>query len=202
MLLPPGEQDVERVLDLVDGLVFAGGGDLDPALYGGPTHESIYMVDAERDRFELDLLAGALRRGHLPVLCICRGAQVLNVLRGGTLHTHLPEVVGEEILHRLPPRLPTRHPATVDGESQLARILGQTEVEVCSWHHQSVDKLGKGLRPVAWAADGVIEALELKDHLWCMAVQWHPEMQPGERPQERIFESFIAEIAAEHPTNL
>lgn len=195
ILLTPGEPDIERLLDLVQGLILAGGGDLDPDLYGAGRHETVYMVCSERDRFEIDLLMAALRRPDLPVLCICRGTQVLNVALGGTLHVHLPEAVGESVAHRLPPRLPTRHGVRVEASSRLAALLGTAAVEVCSWHHQAIDEVGAGLRPVAWADDGVIEAVEHEGHPWCFGVQWHPEKQPGEAPHERLFAEFVAAAA-------
>ncbi len=192
MLLTPGEPDLERLLDLVDGLILAGGGDLDPELYGADGHETVYMVCSERDRFEIDLLTAALQRTELPILCICRGTQVLNVATGGTLHVHLPETFGESVRHRLPPRLPTRHRVRVAAKSRLAAWLGATDVEVCSWHHQAIDSLGAALEAVAWAADDVVEAIVHTAHPWCVGVQWHPEMQPGEVEQERLFEAFVA----------
>ncbi len=196
VLLTPGEPDIERLLDLVQGVILAGGGDLDPDLYGAGHHETVYMVCSERDRFEIDLVMAALRRRAMPVLCICRGSQVLNVALGGSLHVHLPEVYGESVHHRLPPRLPTRHSVHVDPDSRLAGILGATDVDVCSWHHQAIDEVGAALRPVARAADGVVEAIEHETHPWCFGVQWHPEMQPGEEVQERLFTAFVEAAAA------
>lgn len=191
LLLPPGEADAVPLLDRLDGLVLAGGGDLDPSHYGADGHETIYMVCAERDRTEMDLIRAALLRPRLPVLCICRGAQVLNVVAGGTLHVHVPAVYGESVEHRAAPRLPTRHPVRLAEASRLTAILGAAEVEVCSWHHQAIDTLGTGLAAVAWATDGVVEAVEHEVHPWCLGVQWHPEMQPGEAPHERLFENLV-----------
>ncbi len=116
----------------------------------------MYLVCAERDEFEFDLARVALRRPALPMLCICRGMQVLNIVCGGTLHSHLPERFGSDVDHRLPPRLPTRHPVHIESDSRLAQMLGATEVEVCSWHHQAVDRMGSKLRITAYAADGVV----------------------------------------------
>lgn len=191
LLLPPGERSVSLLLDRLDGLILAGGGDLDPAHYGADGHATVYMVCAERDETEMDLLRAALLRPRLPVLCICRGAQVLNVVSGGSLHVHVPQAFGESVVHRLPPRLPTRHPVRLAADARLTAILGQAEVEVCSWHHQAIDRIGADLTAVAWAADGVIEAVEHRSHPWCFGVQWHPEMQPGEEPQERLFRALI-----------
>lgn len=191
LVLPPGQTDAERLLDLVDGLILAGGGDVGPEVYGGESHETIYMVSEERDEFEIALARGAFERPDLPVLCICRGIQVLNVALGGTLYAHIPDDFGGQIPHRLPPRLPTRHPVRVDSETRLARALGATDVDTCSWHHQAVRQLGENLQPVAWAADGVVEAVEATGHRWCVGVQWHPEMQIGEAAQDRLFGAFV-----------
>jgi len=194
LLLPPGEPEPERLLDLLDGLILAGGGDISPGAYGGQPHETIYSVSEERDEFEFALARTALTRPALPVLCICRGMQVLNVVCGGTLHAHVPERFGEQVAHRLPPRLTSRHPVRVEPRSRLAELLGTATPEVCSWHHQAIDRLGNDLRPVAWADDGVIEAVEHAAHPWCIGVQWHPEMQLDEAAQTRLFDALVAEI--------
>jgi len=193
LVFPAGERHAEHLLDLIDGLILSGGGDIAPTAYGGDHHETVYSVCEERDQFEFSLMRAALARPSLPLLCICRGLQVLNVVCGGTLHVHLPDRFGDRVTHRLPPRLQSRHPAQIGADSRLATILGATDVEVCSWHHQAIDRLGSSLTPVAWAADGVIEAVEHTDHPWCFGVQWHPEMQLGEQPQRRLFEAFVKE---------
>ncbi len=191
IILPVGEPDPGRLLAPLGALIVSGGGDIDPGAYGGARHETVYSVCEERDRFEFALARAALADMRVPMLCICRGLQVLNVVCGGTLHVHLPDVVGAAIDHRRPERKPTAHPVRIDPDSRLAAILGVTECEVVSWHHQAVDRLGDGLRPVAWAADGVIEAVEHVDHPWCLAVQWHPEMQLEDPVQERLFRALI-----------
>jgi putative glutamine amidotransferase len=192
LVFPAGERHPEHLLDVVDALILSGGGDISPQAYGGRHHETVYSVCEERDQFEFALTRAALARRSLPMLCICRGMQVLNVVCGGTLHAHVPEVFGEHVVHRLPPRLQSRHHARVDPQSRVAEILGGTDVEVCSWHHQAIDRVGAELKPVAWAADGVIEAVELAGHPWCIGVQWHPEMQLGEPQQQRLFEALVA----------
>lgn len=192
LVLPPGEADPSKLLDVVDGLVLAGGGDIAPQAYGATPHTTIYSVSEERDHFELELARAALKRPDVPVLCICRGLQVLNVALGGTLHQHLPDVFGESVLHRLPPRLPNRHHVRIEPGSKVAEALGVTEAEICSWHHQAVDKVGEGLKPVAWGEDGVVEALDLPSHPWCIAVQWHPEMQLDDPLQPRLFDALVA----------
>ena len=197
VLLPPGESDVERWLALVDGVVLAGGGDVDPAHYGGAAHETIYNVDRERDRSELDLARRVLDRG-VPALCICRGAQIVNVALGGTLHEHLPDVVGDGVLHRAPPREPIPHSVEVDDGSRLAALLGTTRFTAPSWHHQAVKELGRGLRAVARAPDGTIEAFEMPEHCWLYAVQWHPELTSAVDPaQQNLFAAHAAAAARE-----
>ena len=191
-VLPAGERHPAGLLDHVDGVLLSGGGDISPAAYGRELHEAVYAVCEERDESEFGLTRAVLARPDVPLLCICRGMQVLNVVCGGTLHVHVPEQFGDDVLHRSPPRLPTQHGARIDPESRLGRMLGATEVEVCSWHHQAIDRVGDRLAAVAWAGDGVIEAVEHTTHPWCFAVQWHPEMQMDAPPQRRLFEAFIA----------
>jgi putative glutamine amidotransferase len=191
VILPSGEPSPERFLEVVDGLIISGGGDLSPATYGGEWHEMVYLVSDERDRFELALTKAALQRDDVALLFICRGVQVLNVACGGTLHVHLTDRFGDQVNHRLPPRMPTRHVVRVDPDSSLAGILGELRVDVCSWHHQAIDRLGEGLRAVAWADDGVIEAVEHTARGWCIGTQWHPEMQLDEAHPAKLFRAFV-----------
>jgi putative glutamine amidotransferase len=191
VILPPGDPDPARLLDGIDALVLSGGGDVAPQHYGGRAHESIYGVSEERDTFEIALARAALARPELPLLCICRGMQVLNVALGGDLHPHLPDLGASTVEHRLPERLHTHHQAAVEPASRLANMLGSTEVTVCSWHHQAIDRLAPGLKAVAWAKDGIIEAVEHETHTLAVAVQWHPEMQLDDPAQQRLFCAFI-----------
>ena len=191
VVFPPGEPDPACLLDTLSALIVSGGGDINPGAYGGRTHETVYSVCEERDAFEFALVRAALADTRVPLLCICRGLQVLNVVCGGTLHVHLPEHYGDTVTHRAPPRQPSTHPVRIDADSRLAAILGTTQAEVKSWHHQAIDRLGEHLRPVAWAEDGVIEAVEHVEHPWCIGVQWHPEMQLDDAVQQRIFRALI-----------
>jgi len=194
VLLPPGDEDPAALLDSVDGLVLCGGGDIDPSRFGGvANHDAIYSTCSERDAFELALVNECLARGT-PTLAICRGLQVLNVARGGDLHVHLPDVVGESVVHRVSREHHTRHAVRIDPSSRLAALLGADEVTVASWHHQAVDRLGAGLRAVAWAEDGTVEAIEVEQAPGMLAIQWHPELQVREpdRRQLRLFEALVA----------
>lgn len=193
LLLPPGEADPAAVLEGVDGVVLCGGGDIDPALFGGPTgHDAQYSTCSERDAFELALIEQCMAR-RIPTLAICRGLQVLNVARGGDLHVHLPDVVGDAVAHRVSRDRHTHHAVRLAAGSRLAALFGADEISVASWHHQAIDRLGAGLRAVAWAADGTIEAVEVAEcpELW--AIQWHPELQIDEPDgrQRRLFEVLI-----------
>lgn len=191
ILLPPGETEITRGLLLVDGVILAGGGDISPELYQGKSHDSIYMLDAERDAFELETTTQVLNTGK-PTLGICRGAQMINVALGGTLHAHLPDVYGEVVLHRKPPRIPISHPVSVQQNSLLAKCLNATEVTVSSWHHQAIDQLGAGIEVSALAPDEVIEGFEIPTHPWLVAVQWHPELTAvADVVQQNLFNAFI-----------
>jgi putative glutamine amidotransferase len=191
VLLPPGESRVEEWLALVDGVILAGGGDIDPEHYGGELHETIYAIDAERDGSELALARRIVDAG-IPTLGICRGVQILNVALGGTLHEHVPDVFGEGVAHRLPPREPTAHAIEVAAGSGLAGILREIRFESPSWHHQAVDAVAEALRVSARAPDGVIEAVEMPAHPWLYAVQWHPELTAAtDAVQQRIFTALV-----------
>jgi putative glutamine amidotransferase len=193
VLMPPATVDsTNRWIDMIRGLVLIGGGDVDPDCYGSPSHAAVYNVDGDRDAFEFDLAREAIRR-KLPTLAICRGMQVVNVALGGTLHPHLPEVYGQTVAHRLPPRETVRHEVEVQTGALVAAAMGATRVDIVSWHHQAVHRLGEGLRAAAWAADGVVEAVEQDGNPNLLAVQWHPELSAAEDPtQQRLFDQLVA----------
>lgn len=196
VLLPPvGNGDLSDVwLDRVDGLILTGGGDVDPAMYGGARHPTMYTLDAERDTSEASLARAALKR-DIPILAICRGLQVFNVVMGGTLYPHLPDVYGEEVAHRLPPREPTKHDVRLVQDSRLANMMGGTVVNGVSWHHQAIHDVAPGLIPTAFAPDGVIEGAEAPDGRWLVGVQWHPEMSADHDPlQLRLFEGLVQAV--------
>jgi putative glutamine amidotransferase len=184
VLLPP-LPGVAAALPRLDGLILTGGGDIDPGRYGETPHPRTHRVSEPRDAAELELAAGALGAA-LPVLGICRGMQLLNVARGGTLRQHLPDEAG----HASVPGTFGSHPVKITSGTRLAAILGDggsrdapTMLDVPAAHHQAVDKLGEGLVATAWTPDGVVEAVELSPGVcggdgedpFMVAVQWHPE---------------------------
>lgn len=191
VLVAPGDAAPDEILSRVDGLLLTGGGDLDP-VHGAAAHPATYFTCPDRDAFELALVRAALAR-DLPTLAICRGMQVLNVALGGTLHPHLPDHVGERIPHRVSQDEATGHAVEIAPDSALADTMGGVALDaVPSWHHQCVDRPGRGLRPVAWAPDGVIEALEAPAARRLLAVQWHPEIEPTGAPGRALFARWAA----------
>ena len=177
VLLPPADGGA-AVLPRLDGLILSGGSDVEPSRYGAPAHPAAGPFYPDRDAAELALGLHAVARG-LPVLGICRGLQVINVALGGTLHQHLPDLVGDDS-HS--PELTGygAHKVSVAPGTQLAAILGRSEAAVPTHHHQAIDRLGAGLVATAWADDGVIEAVEFESAgqagaPFMIAVQWHPE---------------------------
>jgi putative glutamine amidotransferase len=197
VLLGASALPAQDVLAILDGLVIAGGGDISPDTYGGRAHETIYSVNSARDSFELELVRSALERRDLPTLGICRGMQIMNIALGGDLTPHLPDVFGESVLHRLPPRVPTTHSVRIERRGAFGEIFDEAELPVCSWHHQAVRTLGRGLRATAHAADGVVEAVVFDDHPFALGVQWHPEMQAAEDPRQlRVFQALVERARA------
>lgn len=200
LLLPPAP-DVAAgdLLAPFDGMVLAGGGDVDPARYGGgDPHPLVYGVDPVRDEVEVQLVRAAIVLG-IPTLAICRGMQVLNVALGGTLHQHLPDLQGMD-LHGHPTRHSSvLHDVKVAAGTRLAGVCGEEVLRCTSHHHQGVDRLGDGLAAVAWSGDGLVEGIELAHpgDGWVVGVQWHPEVTaPEDKAQQALFEELARTAAA------
>lgn len=184
LLLPPqpaAAPDVTALSDVLDGLVLAGGPDVDPARYGAAAGPHTGPPHPARDDWELRLLHGALER-DLPLLAVCRGLQLLNVALDGTLVQHLPDGT-----HRTPPARFVHHRVALEDGSRAHAVLGPT-AEVSCYHHQAVDRVGRGLRVTARADDGTVEALELPGHRFALGVQWHPETDPEDG---RLFHALV-----------
>jgi putative glutamine amidotransferase len=196
VVMPPlAPADVPALVARLDGLLLSGGPDLAPAAYDAQPHAELGATEPALDAFEYAVVREALRAG-LPILGICRGAQALNVARGGTLHRHLPDVVGDAIVHRQSEdgRRPT-HAVDIVPRSRLARLLGTTRLRVNSFHHQAVDRLGTGLRVSARAPDGTIEAIEDPARPFLLAVQWHAETLVEGPSHQALFDELVATAA-------
>jgi len=177
--MPPQLDATARaeILKRVHGVLLTGGGDVDPARFGETPHPTTSLVSPARDSFEIDLTHWALGT-RLPLLAVCRGLQVLNVALGGSLYQDVSSEPGSPIDHSQAGKarhMPSHH-VKVRDSSQLAQILGAVEVDVNSFHHQAIKRLGQGLADVAWAPDSIIEGVELVDgRQFVVGVQWHPE---------------------------
>ena len=186
LILPPDDSVAEapdELLDIVDGLILAGGSDIDPGSYGAKPHPETKNTWPERDRFEIALGTRALER-DMPVLGICRGMEMMNVIQGGTLNQHL----GLE-LHRHTPGVFTDHRVALQPGSLAARVVGADTTEVKSAHHQGVEELGEGVTVSGHADDGVVEAIELPDRSFAVGVLWHPE----EDERSRVVGALVSE---------
>ena len=185
LLVPPSEDAIEETLAVLDGLVLSGGNDMEPGHYGAEPHTATNGTNPARDRGELALVRAALER-DMPTLAICRGFEVLNVARGGDLVQHLPDVVGHEG-HRAVVGAFSEHSVRIDPASRIGDVSGVVK----SHHHQGVGRIGDGLREVAWAEDGTVEALEDPEKRFVVGVLWHPEA--GE--DQRLFDRLVEEAA-------
>ena len=191
LLVPPVLEGVEDTLEALEGIIFTGGEDIDPGVYGQEPHPETFGVNRLRDDAELPLLEAALER-DMPVLGICRGIQVLNVGLGGDLHQHVPELVGHEEHKHDPPGEFNQHEVELEPGSRLAAVLGE-QTTVMSHHHQGLRELGKGLTPVGRAVDdGLVEAIEVPDRRFAVGVLWHPEAGTD----DALFAAFVAEARA------
>ena len=202
VLLPPQAIDAdsaEIILDGLDGLIICGGKDVDPALYGQSPHPLTDEPRPDRDALEDALLTAAINR-ELPFLGICRGAQMLNVIRGGDLIQHLPEVVGDDRYQKGQGNF-SHIPVKVEEDSLLATVLGNDAPVGAMYHHQAIGEVGEGLSVVATTEDGVIEALQLDDVPFGLAVQWHPEQTPEDIGLFKGLVEAAQTYAAAHPRN-
>jgi putative glutamine amidotransferase len=191
VVMPPMPEDaIEPLLDRFDGICLSGGPDLDPEAYGARPHPELGPTEPDLDHLELAVARRADAR-EMPILAICRGTQTLNVVRGGTLHQHLPELTSE-IQHRQ--RLPSdqaSHTVEIEPESRLAEVLGATELDVNSFHHQAIERLGEGLRVSATAPDGTIEGIEDPEREFLIGVQWHAETLVQRPYEAALFRRFV-----------
>jgi putative glutamine amidotransferase len=197
ILLPPHLDPRARAAlrRRLDGLVLTGGGDIAPARYAETADVTVSEVSEARDALELELVPASIADA-LPLLAICRGIQVLNVALGGTLYQDLPSELGFQHSQKEARHEPT-HRVSVAGETTLAEALGRLELDVNSMHHQAIRRLGRTLRDVAWAPDGVIEGVEMPGaRALVIGVQWHPEELVGRDPAARALFARLVEAAS------
>lgn len=196
VVLPPGGVEPDaRLLAPLQGLVLIGGGDVEPHRYGAPRHEKVYGEDPLRDELEIALVREARAR-DLPLFAICRGAQVVNVALGGTLHPHLPDLPGAGLHGDPSTGGGVAHEVRVAEQSRLFTATGRSTLTCWSRHHQGLDRLGEGLVAVGWSTDGLVEAVESEDG-WLLGVQWHPEETAQEDPdQQALFAAFADRVRA------
>jgi putative glutamine amidotransferase len=184
--------DLDVLLTRLDGILFTGGDDIDPQQYGAQPHPKVEGIDVERDRLELHLVQAAIQIGK-PFLGICRGCQVINVALGGSLYEDLTEQHPGAIQHDKHglPRDTLAHGIDINPDSLLAQILEVATTQANSLHHQGIRKLAQVLRASAFATDGLVEAFELPDHPFGVAVQWHPEELQEHAAMRRLFQAFV-----------
>lgn len=199
-VLIPTNLDENRLAALfsrLDGIVFTGGGDIHPAFYRTDEHPKVNEIDTARDRTEFYLLKRVIEEGK-PFLGICRGIQLVNVGLGGTLYADIADQVPGALRHDWYPDWPRdhlAHPVRVESNSLLGKLLNQTEIHVNSLHHQAIAQLAPRLKSTAHAPDGIIEGIELPDHPFGLAVQWHPEWLTAYTPMRTLFAAFVEAAA-------
>jgi putative glutamine amidotransferase len=192
VLIPSGmPESVWKELFLrLDGILFPGGPDVAIERFGGVPHPAVYGVDDARDSIELGLVNLAAETGK-PFMGICRGCQVVNVALGGTLYTHIPDQYPDALKHDGDEYTFLAHPIRVEEASQLGEILGEPLLNVNSLHHQGIKDVAPSLKAVAFAPDGLVEAVALPEHPFAVAVQWHPEWLTDQEPIRRLFKAFV-----------
>jgi putative glutamine amidotransferase len=181
------------LLPRLNGVLFSGGGDVHPNQYGSQMHPRVYGIDTDRDRVEV-FLAQEVRRVNKPFLGICRGLQVINTAFGGTLFEDIRDQKQDSSKHQYSgqgDRSFRAHPVSIEPDSLLARLVGESSEQVNSLHHQGIGQLASSLTAVAWSPDGIIEAFEAQECLFGLAVQWHPEWLQDDPAMQRLFTAFI-----------
>lgn len=202
LVIPPQAGNIDAILDRIDGLLFSGGGDIDPKHYRDTqVHEKTYGIDELRDRFEIDMFLAAIKR-DMPILCICRGIQVANVALGGTLIQDIAGEYSDEIEHRQHQagyQAPDKsHRVTAESGTRLQQVYGTTEIDTNSFHHQAIKQLADDLVVIGRAPDGIIEAVDRPQGAWFLGLQWHPEMMFKEHEEHlKPFQALVnASLAA------
>ncbi|MEN6481921.1 MAG: gamma-glutamyl-gamma-aminobutyrate hydrolase family protein [Anaerolineaceae bacterium] len=195
-IIIPANFPIDQITELfskLDGLLFPGGGDIDPNIFGGVPHPRVYEIDSERDALEIAFVKLASTSG-LPFLGICRGAQIINVALGGTLYTDIADQATNPLKHDFFPDNPRdylAHPIKIAHPSVLAKMTHKDTMNVNSLHHQAIRVTAPNLKEVAFASDGLVEAVELKQHPFGLGVQWHPEWLITQSENMAIFSTFI-----------
>ena len=187
------EEGRQNLFKSLDGILFTGGGDIALEYFDGEPHPRVDGIDKERDALEFSLFHEAAQEGKA-FLGICRGFQLVNVALGGTLYTHIEDQKPRAYKHDYFPDYPRNylaHSIKVDTGTRLAEVLGETELSVNSLHHQGAKNIPSVLKPVAYAPDGLVEAVELPNHRFGMAVQWHPEWLTDQLSTQRLFRAFV-----------
>jgi len=201
VILPPlaDEDDIARLLDLLDGVVLIGGADLDPRRDGYMPHPAVRPMDSRREDFDR-LLCKHICARHMPVLAVGSGMQLLNITEGGTLHLHLPEDLPRALPHKDPTDLAHRHALLVERDTIMERVYGDGEIRVNSMHHMAIDDVAPSFRVTARAPDGIVEAIESVVENWtAIGVQFHPEAETASALDVKIFEEFVIGITGEVP---
>ena len=186
------EQGWDVLYERLDGILFSGGGDIAPERFGGENHPRVDGIELLRDAIEINMVKAAVKDGK-PFLGICRGIQTVNVSLGGTLYEHLGEQFKHEIDHTYPGNMRTAlvHEVKVEEDTRLAKIVGEPILKVNSLHHQGLKDVSPELRITGYAPDGLVEAVELPDHPFGLAVQWHPEWLTDQQPTKNLFKAFV-----------